>query len=265
MKEYATKMKNKSVNLLKDNHFWRIQGLSVQYFVKYHALYSMEVLLLVLLVAALNEEVGPISNEVSNFVFIQIILQLFVFVKLIMPVFYFVQLAFDISLHRTNRNKICAFLKSCLFAGIVSNSNYLTADFYQDIHGFKDLPVSVVQKLIIYGILYFVMRYSIGKYWDWLGKTIVLKPELTTLEIPVKENYFSSRIELMEEMNRYVTPLAITKEMVRRDSNWAFVSSYGNIIEEEPIVEEKNSVTVQLKYSIIPPIDLIYYKFDKVE
>ena len=53
--------------------------------------------------------------------------------------------------------------------------------------------------------------------------------------------------------------------MVRRDSSWAFVSSYGNIIEEEPIVEEKNSVTVQLKYSIIPPIDLSYYKFDKVE
>ncbi|WP_369468548.1 hypothetical protein [Enterococcus faecalis] len=94
---------------------------------------------------------------------------------------------------------------------------------------------------------------------------IVLKPELTTLEIPVKENYFSKRIELMEEMNQYVTPLAITKEMVRRDSSWAFVSSYGNIIEEEPIVEEKNSVTVQLKYSIIPPIDLSYYKFDKVE
>ncbi|WP_368274577.1 hypothetical protein [Enterococcus faecalis] len=265
MKEYATKIKNKSVGLLKDNHFWRIQGLSVQYFVKYHALYSMEVLLLVLLVTAFNDQVVPISNEVSNFVFMKIILQLFVFVKLIMPVFYFVQLAFDISLHRTNRNKICIFLKSCLFAGIVSNSSYLSVEFYQNMHGFKDLPVSVVQKMIIYGILYFVMRYSIGKYWDWLGKVIVLKPELTTLEIPVKESYFSTRIELMEEMNQYITPLAITKEMVRRDSSWAFVSSYGNIIEEEPIVEEKNSVTVQLKYSIIPPVDLIYYKLDKVE
>ncbi|WP_369468547.1 hypothetical protein [Enterococcus faecalis] len=164
MKEYATKIKNKSVGLLKDKNFWRIQGLSVQYYVKYHALYSMEVLLLVLLVTALNDQVVSISNEVSNFVFIQIILQLFVFVKLIMPVFYFVQLAFDVSLHRTNRNKICAFLKSCLFAGIVSNSNYLTAEFYQDIHGFKDLPVSVGQKLIVYVILYFIMRYSIGKY-----------------------------------------------------------------------------------------------------
>lgn len=182
-----------------------------------------------------------------------------------MPCVYVVPLVFDLSLHRVNRNKICTFLKSCLFASIVINSNYLTAEFYQDIHGFKDLPVSVVQKLIIYGILYFIMRYSIKKYWEWLGKTIVLKPELTTLEIPVKENYFSTRIELMEEMNQYVTPLAITKEMVRRDSNWAFVSSYGNIIEEEAIFEEKNSVTVQLKYSIIPLIDLIYYKFDKVE
>lgn len=265
MKEYATKIKNKSVGLLKDNHFWRIQGLSVQYFVKYHALYSMEVLLLVLLVTAFNDQVVPISNEVSNFVFMKIILQLFVFIKLIMPVFYFVQLAFDISLHRTNRNKICIFLKSCLFAGIVSNSSYLSVEFYQNMHGFKDLPVSVVQKMIIYGILYFVMRYSIEKYWEGLGKTIVLKPELTTLEIPVKESYFSTRIELMEEMNQYVTPLAIKKEMVRRDSSWAFVSSYGNIIEEEPIVEEKNSVTVQLKYSIIPPVDLIYCKLDKVE
>ncbi|BBD26463.1 hypothetical protein KUB3006_P20230 (plasmid) [Enterococcus faecalis] len=258
-------MKNKSVGLLKDNHFWRIQGLSVQYFVKYHALYSMEVLLLVLLVTALKDEVGPISNEVSNFVFVQILLQVFVLIKLIMPCVYVVPLAFDLSFHRTNRNKICTFLKSCLFASIVINSNYLTAKFNQDIHGFKDLPVSLIQKLIIYGILYFVMRYSIEKYWEWLGKTIVLKPELTTLEIPVKENYFSTRIELMEEMNRYVIPLAITKEMVRRASSWAFVSSYGNIIEEEPIVEEKNSVTVQLKYSIIPPVDLIYSKFDKVK
>ena len=235
MKEHVIKIKNKSIVLLKDSHFWRIQGLSVQYFLKYYTLYSLQVLLITLLIPIVISMSSPLSEE-SNLVIVKGLLQLFVFATLVMTVVNCFQLFVDSTFPRVNRNNICKFLKACLFAIVVINSNILSVDFYL---------APVVEKYVVYVILYFSMCYSIQKYWNWLGKTIILNPELST---PVKTSYFKERIEFQEEMGKYVVPLALTKEMVR--------------IGEKQTVETKNRVTVQLKYSLIPPVDLLEEKYD---
>lgn len=253
MKEFIEIAKNKSVDLLKNRQFWRIQGLSVQYILKYYAWYSVLATAIVYSVTALNYVSTPIVSGVSNLALAEILLQLIFTIQILNLLVKGVNLAIN-----TTREKFAKFVKSGLFFLVMAESGYFSPNFYKGIQQFTDIPVSVGYQCFFWAILYFIMNYSIRRYWKRVGNSLVLKPEIIQPVAPVRATYFSQRIEYKEKFEKFVIPLAITKEMKLREGNWAFVNKNNEIVEEEDVVEETDVVIVQLRYSFLPPQELVY-------
>lgn len=253
MKELIETTKNKSVNLLKDRRFWRIQGLSVQYLVKYYAWYSVLVTIFVYSLVALNYFSTPILSGVSNLSLAGVLLQLVFTIQVVSLMAKGASLAIN-----QTRRTFATFVKSFLFLLVMTGSGYLSPEFYKGIQQFSDIPVSVGYQCFFWGILYFLMNYSIKKFWRRIGNNLILKPEVPTITRPVKPTYFSQRIAYKEPLEKFIIPLAITKEMELEEGKLAFVDRNNEIVEEKDIVMETNVVTVQLRYSLLPPKELVY-------
>nr|WP_025193675.1 hypothetical protein [Enterococcus faecalis] len=255
MKKFIEITKKNSVDLLKDRQFWRIQGLSVQYLVKYYAWYSVLVTIFVYSLVALNYFSTPILSGVSNLSLAGVLLQLVFTIQGVSLMVKSVSLAIN-----QTRRTFATFVKTFLLLLVMTGSGYFSPEFYKGIQQFSDIPVSVGYQCFFWGILYFLMNYSIKKFWRRIGNDLILKPETYTASGPVEPSYFSQRIAYKEPLEKFVVPLAITKEMKLINGRWAFVDRNNEIVEEEDFVMETNLVTVQLRYSLLPPQDLIYGK-----
>ncbi|EMW5830146.1 hypothetical protein AAFB76_002518 [Enterococcus faecalis] len=253
MKDLIEEAKSKSGNLVKDRQFLRIQWLSLQYLVKYYAWYSVLATAFVYAFTMLTSVTAPIVKDVSNLALVGFLLQIIIIVRGTWAVVHFIKLGI-----KTTRNNLAKLVKSLLYFAVITSCGYFSSEFYEGIQGFADIPVLVGYKCLFWGIVYFLMNYSIRKYWRRIGNNLILKPEVHTITRPITPTYFSQRIEYKEPLEKFIIPLAITKEMKLKEGNWAFVNRNNEIVEEENVVIEANVVTVQLRYSLLPSQDLIY-------
>lgn len=262
LKREGLKMKNEWLRRLKEPRFWGIQLLSLQTIVKYYALYSLKTMCCLLFLLFLKMFDTPAFDGISNEVLGQFLLQLYVYMKMVLPVFWLCPLVVAIGLGRVTRSKTCTFLKSCLFAVVVNHSPFLTIPFYQSIQTFEDLPLSFWIRVGSWLFFYFVMKLAITRYWDQVGHLVTVKPERNDSDRMNADAYFAHRLTIADDLKAYVVPLAITKEMNKRENHAAFIASKGNVKTIDARMEECTKVEIQLKYSLLPPVVLDYVKYD---
>lgn len=114
---------------------------------------------------------------------------------------------------------------------------------------FNDIPVSVYFAIALYGLSYILSRFNIKYFWNRIVKNIEIKSnDFSTNSVLLDRKYLEEQVTLHNHIDEVVNLVGLKKEVTKINE--------GKGIVDDIELYEVNSVTLALKYSFIPYIDV---------
>ncbi|MDT2227878.1 hypothetical protein [Enterococcus faecalis] len=241
---------NSKLKEVKVQPFIDVQLVNLMYFIKYFARSVLKIYALILVLIWINVNEFVVIEGVSPKDFIDFVITLKIVICGVLMLTTFVSFAWKQSWKQCiSRESTVKLFKSIFYYFLVltilsGKEEMITTTVY-----FNDIPVSVYFAISLYGLSYILSRFNIKYFWNRIVKNIEIKSnDFSTNSVLLDRKYLDEQVTLHNHIDEVVNLVGLKKEVTKINE--------GKGIVDDRELYEVNSVTLALKYSFIPYIDV---------
>ncbi|MDN3201747.1 hypothetical protein P0E66_11475 [Enterococcus faecalis] len=239
---------NSKLKEVKLQPFIDVQLVNLMYFIKYFARSVLKIYALILALIWINVNEFVVIEGVSPKDFIDFVITLNIVIcsvlMLITVVSFWLSFMWKQCISRENTVKL---FKSIFYYFLVSTILSGKEEMITTTVDFNDIPVSVYFAIALYVLSYTLSRFNIKYFWNRIVKNIEIKSnDFSTNSVLLDRKYLEEQVTLHNHIDEIVNLVALKKEVTKINEG----------IVDDRALYEVNSVTLALKYSFIPYIDV---------
>lgn len=229
--------------------FLDVQLINFMYFIKYCA---RSVLLIYAFIFALiwmnvNEFVVIKGVSPKDFIDFVITFNIILCGILMITNLVLIGISFAVNQGMLSREKTTKLIKTILFYFLFSTILSAEQELITTTIDFNNLSVSVYYTIVLYGISYIFSSLNIKLFWKRVIKNIEIKSKDFLIKSEsLDSKYLEEQVVFYNNIDQVVKPVAIKKEVTKINDG----------IVESSSLYEVESVTLALKYSIVPYVNV---------
>ncbi|EOA3395681.1 hypothetical protein ACYKXX_002619 [Enterococcus faecalis] len=235
---------NSKLKEVKVQPFIDVQLVNLMYFIKYFARSVLKIYALILALIWINVNEFVVIEGVSPKDFIDFVITLNIVICSVLMLTTFVSFAWKQCISRESTVKL---FKSIFYYFLVVTILSGKEEMITTTVDFNDIPVSVYFAIALYGLSYILSRFNIKYFWNRIVKNIEIKSnDFSTNSVLLDRKYLEEQVTLHNHIDEVVNLVGLKKEVTKINKG----------IVDDRALYEVNSVTLALKYSFIPYIDV---------
>ncbi|EKN1413241.1 hypothetical protein [Enterococcus faecalis] len=235
---------NSKLKEVKLQPFIDVQLVNLMYFIKYFARSVLKIYALILVLIWINVNEFVVIEGVSPKDFIDFVITLNIVICSVLTLTTFVSFAWKQCISRESTVKL---FKSIFYYFLVVTILSGKEEMITTTVDFNDIPVSVYFAIALYGLSYILSRFNIKYFWNRIVKNIEIKSnDFSTNSVLLDRKYLEEQVTLHNHIDEVVNLVGLKKEVTKINKG----------IVDDRALYEVNSVTLALKYSFIPYIDV---------
>ncbi|MGL9917823.1 hypothetical protein IGJ21_002589 [Enterococcus sp. DIV2416] len=242
--------KLKEVNI---RPFFEAQLMNLMYFIKYYARSVLIIYAIIFGLIWMNVNKFVVIRGVSPKEFIDFLITFNIILCGFVMIINFVSILFSIGLSSAvnkcilSREEITKLIKTVISYFLFSTILSAKEEMITTTIDFNDISMNVYSTAVLYGISYIFSRLNIKLFWKRVTKNVEIKSKDFLIKSEFLDSkYLEEQVVFYNNIDQVVKPVAIKKEVTKINDG----------IVESSSLYEVQSVTLALKYSIVPYVNV---------
>lgn len=240
---------NAKLKEVKIRPFFEAQLMNLMYFIKY---YARSVLIIYASIFGLiwmnvNEIVVIKGVSPKDFIDFLITFNIILCGFLMITNLVSIGISFAVNQCLLSREKTTKLIKTVLFYFLFSTILSAKEEMITTTVDFDDISMNVYFTVFLYGISYIFSRLNIKLFWKRVTKNVEIKSKDFLIKSEsLDSKYLEEQVVFYNNIDQVIKPVAIKKEVTKINDG----------IVESNSLYEVDSVTLALKYSIVPYVNV---------
>ncbi|EKO5650985.1 hypothetical protein ACT0SS_002493 [Enterococcus faecalis] len=240
---------NAKLKEVKIRPFFEVQLMNLMYFIKYCAKSVLIIYASIfgLIWMNLNEFVVIQGVSPTDFIHFLITFSINLCGFLMIANLVSIGISFSVNQCKLSREKTTKLIKTLLFYFLFTTILSAKEEMITATVDFNDISMNIYSTVVLYGISYIFSRLNIKLFWNRVTNNVEIKSKDFLIKSGSSDSkYLEEQVVFYNNIDQVVKPVAIKKEVTKINDG----------IVESSSLYEVESVTLALKYSIVPYVNV---------